>query len=300
MRHRKVQRLVSKTLLLFLIGYLTGCFGAPIDGFQNKLKQRYQQQYQTLKTQHFKTEQGHIAYYSTGNPENRALIFIHGTPGSKDAFLEYLFNPRLQEHLHLISIDRPGWGESQSRTAQVSSLEQQAEQIDFLISHLNKQNQGKGVLLLGHSLGASLAAVIAAHSPSQIEGMILLSGALNPKRASPRWYNWFAKRPPINWLLPQSLTQANQEMYLLEESLQKISTKWPAFKLPVIVIQGNKDKLVYPDHANFAEQMLINNTNGKVIRLPQAGHFTPWENQTEVIASILQLTQSNSIKNNPN
>ena len=40
------------------------------------------------------------------------LLFVHGTPGSWDAFKAYLKNKELLQYYRIISIDRPGFGYS--------------------------------------------------------------------------------------------------------------------------------------------------------------------------------------------
>ena len=58
--------------------------------------------------------------------------------------------------------------------------------------------------------------------------------------------------------------------------------------MPVTVIQGLKDSLVYPANADFAEQAL-QHTHHRIIRLKDANHFTPWEQYEEVKAALLDM-----------
>jgi pimeloyl-ACP methyl ester carboxylesterase len=42
------------------------------------------------------------------------------------------------------------------------------------------------------------------------------------------------------------------------------------------VIQGEKDMLVHPKNADFAERMLVNSKSLKVVRVDTMNHFVPW------------------------
>ena len=53
-----------------------------------------------------------IHYAMTGNADKPTLFFIHGSPGSWDAFKTYLKDEDLRANFRLISIDRPGFGQS--------------------------------------------------------------------------------------------------------------------------------------------------------------------------------------------
>ena len=63
-----------------------------------------------LKTVAVKQDGFPIHYVQTGNDSLPTLIFIHGTPGSWNAFEMYLRDSLLRAHYRMISIDRPGFG----------------------------------------------------------------------------------------------------------------------------------------------------------------------------------------------
>jgi alpha-beta hydrolase superfamily lysophospholipase len=58
-------------------------------------------------------------------------------------------------------------------------------------------------------------------------------------------------------------------------------------QVPVIVIQGQKDRLVSPASADFAEKEL--GRRAKIIRVPDAGHFILWQHPLIVSDAILCL-----------
>ena len=81
----------------------------------------------------------------------------------------------------------------------------------------------------------------------------------------------------------------------LPDELRQMVPLWSTLDLPITLIQGEKDKLVHPDNADFAEKMVPRNL--RVVRLEEAGHFVLW-NQPEIIKEeILNLYDNRLAKN---
>ena len=128
-----------------------------------------------------------LNYAHSGKLNAPALVYLHGTPGGWDNGARYLMDEDLQRVAHVVAIDRPGWGGSQlADTNAVPDFAEQARLIKPLLDELARQNQGQGIILIGHSLGASLAPYIAMQYPQQVSGLILLAGSLDPQLGKPR------------------------------------------------------------------------------------------------------------------
>ncbi|KAG4422992.1 hypothetical protein IFR04_003904 [Cadophora malorum] len=89
------------------------------------------------------------------------LVFIHGLGGSVAQF-----HPLLTSLVNLASclaIDLPGCGLSgfQPRSWDAYTTEALAELLEIIIEDYREKNDGQGVVLIGHSMGCSLAALIA-------------------------------------------------------------------------------------------------------------------------------------------
>ncbi|TXN35629.1 alpha/beta hydrolase [Flagellimonas hymeniacidonis] len=56
-----------------------------------------------------------LHYIQTGNKDAQTLVFIHGSPGSWDAYKAYLSDSLLSNKFRLVAIDRPGFGKSEFR-----------------------------------------------------------------------------------------------------------------------------------------------------------------------------------------
>ncbi len=224
-----------------------------------------------------------IFYVATGNSNQPLVVFIHGTPGSWRGFGQYLADDSLRNRAQLIAVDRPGFGRS-GHTHLVTSLREQADLLAQLLQH---DFSGRRAILVGHSLGASIAARLAIDHPDLVEGLVLVAPSIDPELEKPRWYNRLADSPLVRWALPTELFLANQEVMPLYGELLQMRPLWKQIQVPVIVIQGDKDHLSSPANADFAENAL--GSRARIIRVPQAGHFVVWKQPAIIVDAIVSL-----------
>src|SRR5882757_6512126 len=98
-----------------------------------------------------------IHYAMTGNDSFPTLFFIHGSPGSWDAFQEYMKDPDLLQKYRMVSVDRPGFGQSDYGSPE--HLGRQSELISPLFTVLDNH---RPKFLIGHSLGGPMVVKLAA------------------------------------------------------------------------------------------------------------------------------------------
>jgi pimeloyl-ACP methyl ester carboxylesterase len=101
--------------------------------------------------------------------EKGTIIALHGLTGTHKNMLHYAQN--LQGDYRFIACDLRGRGDS-SGMDDVPSIFSHAEDIEELISILGI----KDPILLGHSMGAFISAIVASELPS-VKGLVLLDGA---------------------------------------------------------------------------------------------------------------------------
>lgn len=216
-----------------------------------------------------------IHYISRDGMHDSILVFIHGTPGDWRIFARQLENPALAGSAQLVALDRPGWGGStipKGETHIETDFSEQAKYISYLLVKLREQNGESAVVLVGHSLGATLATFIAMQYPQLVDGVVAIAGDLSSAFAEPKWYNKLASVGPVHALLPKDLCFANDEVVALPDNLDAMRPDWESLSVPLLVIQGEKDALVDPRNADFAEHL---ETQNRVVvkRLPDAGHL---------------------------
>ncbi len=226
---------------------------------------------------------------SIKDTESYPVVMIHGTPGNWSTFSFILGNTKLQERNHLISVDRLDWGQSlnSSPNKQSPEFEDQVEAIAAII----RSTTDKPVILVGHSLGASLVPSVAIKHPDLVRGMIIVAGTVDPDLGQPRWFNRIAKLKIVQWFISDELINANREVYKLKPGLADVKPDWQNLNIPVTVIQGSKDKLVDPENVQYVKKQYDNKQELlDLVILDKSGHFIPWEHPNEIIKAIQRMT----------
>jgi len=231
-----------------------------------------------------------IRYTERGTHGSPVVLFLHGTPGGWSAFARYLNDETLQASARLVAVDRPGWGGSPLPGGGViPGLEKQAEALHPLLQRLAQDDPNRRIMLVGHSLGASLAARMAMTYPHLIDGLVLISGSLDPELGRPRWFNHVAAVPGLRWLIAKisrGMGNANLEIMPLHDELAAMLPLWRTLHIPITVIQGGKDDLVFPGNADFAHRVIPQQWL-TLVRVPKLGHFIVWQQHTMVRQRIL-------------
>jgi len=228
------------------------------------------------------TPSGVVRYVVLENPHLPTVVFIHGTPGSWDNFARLMANPALLERAQLVALDRPGFGGSQPGRAE-PSLKRQAVAVAAVV---NEVTPGGSALLVGHSLGAPIAARVAIDFPALASGLIMVAPSIDPELEHLWWIQRPADWPLFAWLVPSDLRTCNRELLPLRDELEELLPHWSEIRVPVTVIQGEDDSLVPAANADFAQRHL---TQAPLVveRLQGVDHFIPWTNP-ELITQAVQ------------
>lgn len=224
-----------------------------------------------------------VSYLHAGSPKGRTVIFVHGTPGSAEGWADYLIS--VPDGLHFIAVDRPGFGRSRPGRA-VASLEQQAEALAPLLG------TDPAPILVGHSLGAPIIALLAAKHPDRVGGLILLAGALDPARERIHWYQRVAEWPGVRSLVPEPWRVANQELLPLKAELQRLAPKLDRIRAKIVIVHGTDDSLVPLGNVVFMRPRFRCAASVQVVVLPRQGHFLPWEQKPLIDRLVRELARS--------
>ena len=215
-----------------------------------------------------------------------SLIFIHGTPGSWDAFISYFVDSTLIANANVLSPDRPGFGKS-SYGRPIRSLEEQARLLKPMLEAVPAPR-----VLIGHSLGGPIIARMAMDYPELVDGLVMLAPALDPAlEPDEDWFRVPMRWPVIGAIAPKIFRISNEELIFLEEELTLMLPLWESIHQPSIVIQGGKDKLVHPGNAAFADSMLVNAPKD-IVFLDEQNHFLPWNESLLIKTKILEMLRS--------
>jgi pimeloyl-ACP methyl ester carboxylesterase len=223
-----------------------------------------------------------LHYAKTGIDSFPTLFFVHGSPGSWDAFSVYMQDKDLLARYRIISIDRPGFGYSQFGDAR--NMEAQSQIISPLLTYIDNK---KPVYIIGHSLGGPLAIKLAADNPNAFTGIVLLAASVSPADEAPeKWRGFFAKSS-LEYLLPGAFRPSNKEIWYFKKDIIPLSKQLVTITCPVWIIHGDKDKFVPVANAAYAKKMLINAPTVEITILKNAPHFIPWEPWYKNVKTVL-------------
>jgi pimeloyl-ACP methyl ester carboxylesterase len=231
-----------------------------------------------------KVENKKIHYVKTGSDTAATIVFVHGTPGSWNAFQQYLMDTDLIKHYRLISIDRPGFGYSDFGEA-----ENLARQSQLMSPVLQQLKNGKPIWLVGHSLGGPMVVKLAADNPALFDKIIILAGSNDPAQEKPEKWRPVLIQTPLRLLVPGSLRPSNQELWYLKKDLVDLQKDFPKITAPVLIMHGNKDQLVPYENAAYTQKMLINAKDVQLITFDGENHFIPWTRYQEIKAELMKL-----------
>lgn len=228
--------------------------------------------------------QRHLHYVQTGADTLPTIVFVHGTPGSWDAFRQYLGDKELLSKFRLISIDRPGFGYSDY--GKPLHLDEQSEVISPLF---NEIRNNKPVFLVGHSMGGPMVIKLAADNPGKIAGLVLLAGSNDPSLELPERWRPVLFKTPLNYFVPGALRPSNQELWYLKKDLVALKADFPKISCPVFIVHGMKDDMVPPANVDYDKKMLVTASGVQELIFPDANHFIPWTRYQPIKDLLLKL-----------
>jgi pimeloyl-ACP methyl ester carboxylesterase len=219
-----------------------------------------------------------LSYLRAGDSGGPRVILLHGTPGSATAWADYLIDP--PAGLEIWAPDRPGFGRSGPDGAMTRLADQAAAVLALM------PDDGRPVVLLGHSLGGSIVARVAADHPERVSGLVLLSAALDPAQEKTLAIQQVGAWPPVRMMLPRTLRNANAELMALEPELQALALALPRITAKVVIVHGTEDDLVPVANVPFMQAHLTGARCVKTVLLQGRNHFLPWNSEAEVRDAI--------------
>lgn len=223
-----------------------------------------------------------IHYLQTGQNDAETLVFVHGSPGSWDAFQEYLADSALLKNYRLLAPDRPGFGKSGFRESMGL-----VDQAHVLNTFLEKLDNGKHFMLIGHSYGGPLIVQMALDRPDLNAKLVVLAGSLDPSAEEPEKWRKPLTLKPFSYLIPGALKPSNDELWMLKEDLKTLEPKLKRLTQPTLIIHGKDDTLVPFENVAFMQSNFTHVDNLKITALDNEDHFFIWTRQKMVVDSMI-------------
>ena len=282
----RIKKMWLPILIFFLFGGLLFLMDSCLQFRMSKseIDQYFKTKKKKGTVHQFYLEDRRVNYLTVGDSLKPMVVFVHGSPGSLSAFIDFMADTALLSKAQLISVDRPGFGYSNFGFAE-PSLEKQAA---YVMSIIEKQKGNRRVILVGHSLGGPVICRVAIDYPESINGLVIVAGSIAPDLEPKEWFRAPLATPFLSWMVPRSLRASNKEIYKLKPQLEEMIPLYPKIKANTIVIQGGKDDLVHPGNANFAKKMITNAPVQLVLRADM-NHFVPWTHPELIREAVIAL-----------
>ncbi len=257
-------------------------------------------------------------------PEGRVAYDIHGdgpllvlVPGMGELRSSYrhLTPALLAAGYQVVTTDLRGHGDSDTEFSSFGDIETSGD-VHALIEQL-----GESAVIIGNSLAAGAAVIVAAEHPDKVDGLVLVGPFVRnpPSNAVVRWLfrmmmaplwvaavwkgympTLYAGRKPDDFEEYRSAVIASMKRPAYGKAFSKTTrqtthdpaeAKLSSVTAPTIVIMGERD----PDFKDpSAEARWIGDVlNAEVVMVPEAGHY-PQAQQPEITADAV-LTFVNSV-----
>jgi pimeloyl-ACP methyl ester carboxylesterase len=124
--------------------------------------------------------------------QGRAIVMLHGLTGNLHNFTYALTEP-LSKDFRVIAIDRPGCGHSTRDNDEHARLPEQARMIAEFLDAEGIENP----LIVGHSLGGTVALAMALDFPEQVGGLALIAPLTGLQTKIPSAFRGISVRGPM-------------------------------------------------------------------------------------------------------
>jgi pimeloyl-ACP methyl ester carboxylesterase len=219
-----------------------------------------------------------ISYVQAGKASGPRVILVHGTPGDATGWADFLVPP--SDAWDVVALDRPGFGRSGPNGA-MPSLAEQAAAVAALLP-----DDGRPVVLLGHSYGGPVVARVAADHPDRVAGLVLLAASMDPGQERIHPLQHVGAWAPVKRMLPRAIRNANHELMSLEPELRDLAQRLPHITAPVVIVHGTRDDLVPVANVEYMQARLTGSRCVKTVLLEGRNHFLPWNSVVDVRAAI--------------
>jgi pimeloyl-ACP methyl ester carboxylesterase len=261
----------------------------------NKELKTYYTTHQPEPTYHqFDTLGRSIFYAHTGKSNLPLIIFLHGAPGRWYGYINYLNDSLLLKNFQMISVDRPGYGNS-SKGGAVTSIASQA----ILLQPIINKYKHVPIIVVGRSYGGPIASYIAAVNKKKIKALLLISNAADPKLEKFWWFSKPVQSKVGKLLFKQAIDVSSDEKFAHQQELEKMKPFWQEITQPSIILQGGKDFIIYPENGKFTDSVLVYSPH-QYIYLPKNGHLISNEQPALIKNCLYDLLKKVDISLNLN
>jgi uncharacterized protein len=226
-----------------------------------------------------------VRYITINNNCSSTLFFIHGAPASLMESKEYFIDPQLRKNFNMIAIDRPGYGRSEYGNPE-PSIKKQAELLKEILEACCPEHP---LIIYAASYGASVACRLLMDHTDIAEGLVLMAPSLAPGQEKYFWLTPIIERSFIRKIILPHHRTSNAEKFYHKIELEKMLPYWKNISVPVMYLQGQKDRMIYVSNAVFASEQLVNAPWLEINFFPGQPHVVGKKFTPLVVQKIFEL-----------
>lgn len=198
------------------------------------------------------------------------LVFVHGAPGSWDAWKSFMTDSALLRRAHMLAYDRPGYGLSSN-----TSMPSITSQADILAQIIHQEGAAKNIVV-GHSYGGPIIGKLMASHPDLVDAAILVAPVNDPVSEPVKWYAYPPYWKLTRWLFPKPFQVASDEKLAHVNELYAMEDDWSSIRSKVIHIHGMDDGLAPAEgNINWSKNH-ISSDHLELVKLDGKGHLIIW------------------------
>ncbi len=208
------------------------------------------------------------------------LVFVHGAPGSWDAYKDYMTDSTLLKKYDIISVDRLGYSGSYNDDS-VLSIEAQSSLVKKVID----DNPTRDIVLVGHSYGGPVAAC-ASIGDSRVKHLVLLAPVNDPVSEPIFWFAKMLNWKALKWIMPAFIQVSVEEKISHPRQLREVENMWAQITVPVDHLHSKNDWIapgienIEFTKKNINSDLLVFHDRG------DKGHLIPF-NDVDYVKSLL-------------
>ncbi|MEP2650634.1 MAG: alpha/beta hydrolase [Paraglaciecola sp.] len=205
---------------------------------------------------------GLVHVVEAGLSHKDTIILVHGLgySGLRD-WIDVI--PHLEKNYHVVALDLPGFGESDSTSLQLAP-QKYAELLQWLIPQFSKDK----VTLVGHSMGGAISLRFASEFPDMLDKLIMVdtAGILNRTvfvrhlTELPDRYEWLAQYQQQFKFVDSTVNKVNRFLNRISGAVLTQLDKLPD---PTLVLMHNEfaQKYIYKDRPTLNAAIGLINEN---------------------------------------
>lgn len=263
-----------------------------------------------LEEKTFSKEGFDLHYYIAGQPERELIVFLHPAFGDHNCFYKQI--DFFTENYHVICVDMPGHGKSQTKGAGVT-----VDVTSEIVSEIIETEGHQSCHIVGVSMGSLIAQDVAVRFPEKVKTVTVLGGYSifgdnkEIQRAqSGEMIKWFFlvifSMSRFRRYLARTTVIHTQEQEVFYKSAENFTRG--SFRVmtgmgkvlrpeerthtqPLLILSGDQD---LPLVRNFAKEWHAKEPHSECLTIQNAGHCANMDNAEDFNQTLLAFVQKNN------